>query len=142
MFNLETLRSKSIAELTKIAKDLGVKTAKNSDDNTIIFAILDFQASNTKVAKDYFNATEKSNTTDEPAAETPKPVRKQTTRKKAAAAKEPVNSEETPAAAKPENEEAETEQKSSIINDRREKKCIFSVREDYERRLSPGKPPF
>lgn len=51
MFNLETLRSKSISELTKITKDLGVKVTKNSDPDTIIFAILDFQASNTKIAK-------------------------------------------------------------------------------------------
>ena len=55
MFNIETLRSKSDADLTKITKDLGVKLAKNSTDNDKIFAILDFQASNTKVAKDYYN---------------------------------------------------------------------------------------
>ncbi|MBP0611967.1 transcription termination factor Rho [Chryseobacterium sp. cx-311] len=60
MFNLETLRSKSIAELTKIAKDLEVKLARNSDENTIIFAILDFQASNSKTAKEYYNSTEKA----------------------------------------------------------------------------------
>ena len=58
MFNIETLRSKSDADLTKITSDLGVKIAKNSNENDKIFAILDFQASNTKVAKDYFNATE------------------------------------------------------------------------------------
>jgi transcription termination factor Rho len=58
MFNIETLRSKSVTELTKILKDLGVKVARNSNENDKIFAILDFQASNPKVAKDYFNATE------------------------------------------------------------------------------------
>ena len=56
MFNIETLRSKSVTELTKILKDLGVKVARNSNENDKIFAILDFQASNPKVAKDYFNA--------------------------------------------------------------------------------------
>ena len=58
MFNIETLRSKSVTELTKILKDLGVKVARNSNENDKIFAILDFQASNPKVAKDYFNVTE------------------------------------------------------------------------------------
>jgi transcription termination factor Rho len=58
MFNIETLRSKSDSELAKITKDLGVKLAKTSTENDKVFAILDFQASNTKVAKDYYNATE------------------------------------------------------------------------------------
>ncbi len=58
MFNIETLRSKSLSELTKIAKDLGVKVPRNSTEETIVFAILDFQASNAKVAKEYYNATE------------------------------------------------------------------------------------
>ncbi|KIC64940.1 transcription termination factor Rho [Chryseobacterium taiwanense] len=71
MFNIETLRSKSVTELTKILKDLGVKVARNSNENDKIFAILDFQASNPKVAKDYFNATESSTTTEEPAVEKP-----------------------------------------------------------------------
>ena len=69
MFNIETLRSKSITDLTKILKDLGVKVARNSNENDKIFAILDFQASNPKVAKDYFNATESSMTTEEPPVE-------------------------------------------------------------------------
>lgn len=80
MFNIETLRSKSESELTKITKDLGVKLARNSSDNDKIFAILDFQASNTKVAKDYFNATELPMTTEENAA----PAPKKATRKPAA----------------------------------------------------------
>ena len=65
MFNIETLRSKSDSDLAKITNDLGVKTAKNSTDNDKIFAILDFQASNTKVVKDYFNATETPMNTEE-----------------------------------------------------------------------------
>lgn len=69
MFNIETLRSKSVTELTKILKDLGVKVARNSNENDKIFAILDFQASNPKVSKDYFNATEFSMNTEEKPAE-------------------------------------------------------------------------
>ncbi|MBK1894487.1 transcription termination factor Rho [Chryseobacterium paridis] len=69
MFNIETLRSKSVTELTKILKDLGVKVARNSTENDKIFAVLDFQASNPKVTKDYFNTTENSVTTEEKAVE-------------------------------------------------------------------------
>ncbi|ASW75115.1 transcription termination factor Rho [Chryseobacterium piperi] len=78
MFNIETLRSKSVTELTKILKDLGVKVARNSTENDKIFAILDFQASNPKVAKDYFNTTEVSmNTEDDTVQKEPKaPVKK------------------------------------------------------------------
>jgi transcription termination factor Rho len=71
MFNIETLRSKSVTELTKILKDLGVKVARNSTENDKIFAILDFQASNPKVAKEYFNATESSIAAEEKATEKP-----------------------------------------------------------------------
>ncbi len=73
MFNIETLRSKSLSELTKISKDLGVKIPRNSTEETIVFAILDFQASNPKVTKEYFNATE--NTMEEK-QESPKPKAK------------------------------------------------------------------
>ena len=78
MFNIETLRSKSVTELTKILKDLGVKVARNSNENDKIFAILDFQASNPKVSKDYFNTTEASITAEEAPAEKPAkaPVKK------------------------------------------------------------------
>jgi len=72
MFNIETLRSKSDSDLTKITNDLGVKIAKNGTDNDKIFAILDFQASNTKVVKDYFSATEKPMNTEEQKAPAPK----------------------------------------------------------------------
>ncbi|AZB24361.1 transcription termination factor Rho [Chryseobacterium bernardetii] len=86
MFNIETLRSKSVTELTKILKDLGVKVARNSNENDKIFAILDFQASNPKVAKDYFNATETSaNTEEAPAEKTAKAPIKKAAPKKAPA---------------------------------------------------------
>ena len=66
MFNIESLQSKSTTELTKICKDLGIKVARNSTENDKVFAILDFQATNPKVAKEYYNATEEKpeNTTE------------------------------------------------------------------------------
>jgi transcription termination factor Rho len=86
MFNIETLRSKSVTELTKILKDLGVKVARNSNENDKIFAVLDFQASNPKVAKDYFSATETSINTEETPAEKPvkAPAKKAAPKKPAA----------------------------------------------------------
>ncbi|WP_143068760.1 hypothetical protein [Kaistella treverensis] len=70
--------------MTKITSDLGVKIAKNSNENDKIFAILDFQASNTKVAKDYFTATEKPADSPETPAPAPKkaPVKKAAPKKK------------------------------------------------------------
>lgn len=92
MFNIETLRSKSVTELTKILRDLGVKVARNSTENDKIFAILDFQASNPKVAKDYFNTTETPASTEEAPAEKPAkaPVKKAAPKKTAAKPKAPV----------------------------------------------------
>ncbi|WP_407403259.1 transcription termination factor Rho [Chryseobacterium sp.] len=83
MFNIETLRSKSVSELTKILKDLGVKVARTSTENDKIFAILDFQASNPKVSKDYFNTTETTTETEEiPAEKVAKTAPKKTAPKK------------------------------------------------------------
>ncbi len=78
MFNIESLQSKSTTELTKICKDLGIKVSRNSTENDKVFAILDFQAANPKVAKEYYNATEEkpNNTTEN---QTPE---KKTTRKR------------------------------------------------------------
>lgn len=88
MFNIETLRSKSVTELTKILKDLGVKVARTSNENDKIFAILDFQASNPKITKEYFSSTEVSENKVEETAEKPvkntsrkTPAPKKTTRK-------------------------------------------------------------
>ncbi|CAM2923700.1 transcription termination factor Rho [Chryseobacterium flavum] len=108
MFNIETLRSKSVTELTKILKDLGVKVARNSNENDKIFAILDFQASNPKVAKDYFNATETSTNTEEATAEKPVKAPAKKAAPKKTAAKPKVN---TPKPAEPKAEE-EVEEKA------------------------------
>lgn len=58
MFNIESLQTKSATELIKICKDLGIKVSRNSTDNDKIFAILDFQATNSKMVKDYYDTTQ------------------------------------------------------------------------------------
>ena len=90
MFNIETLKSKSDSELTTIAKNLGLKVARNSSENDKIFAILDFQASNMQAVKDYLGNEE---TTEEKPTATTEKARKKTTRKKTTA-KKPVQKEE------------------------------------------------
>lgn len=107
MFNIETLRSKSVTELTKILKDLGVKVARTSNENDKIFAILDFQASNPKVTKDYFNTSETpAAVTEEQPAEkvVTKPAPKKAAPKKAVKPKVETATEpkETPSAKAPE----------------------------------------
>ncbi len=85
MFNIETLKAKSDADLVKITSDLGVKLAKNSTENDKIFAILDFQASNAKIAKDYYASTETPvNTEEKPAAVPKKPAAKKAAPRKKA----------------------------------------------------------
>ena len=79
MFNIESLQSKSTTELTKICKDLGIKVARNSTENDKVFAILDFQAANPKVAKEYYNATEEKT---ENTTENQTPEKKTTKRKR------------------------------------------------------------
>ena len=79
MFNIESLQSKSTTELTKICKDLGIKLARNSTENDKVFAILDFQAANPKVAKEYYNATEEKS---ENTTENQTPEKKTTKRKR------------------------------------------------------------
>jgi len=120
MFNIETLRSKSVTELTKILRDLGVKVARNSTDNDKIFAILDFQASNPKVAKDYFNTTETPASTEEAPAEKPAkaPVKKAAPKKPAAKPKAPVTEKtetENPTPEKPEDVKTEAPQVAESV---------------------------
>ena len=79
MFNIESLQSKSTTELTKICKDLAIKVARNSTENDKVFAILDFQAANPKVAKEYYNATEEK---PENTTENQTPEKKTTKRKR------------------------------------------------------------
>lgn len=78
MFNIETLRSKSDEELAQLSKDLGVKLARKSSPEDTVFAILDYQASNPKIIKDYLNATQENMTkkTEENSTENAAPVKK------------------------------------------------------------------
>lgn len=132
MFNIETLRSKSVTELTKILKDLGVKVARTSNENDKIFAILDFQASNPKVTKEYFNSTEVSENKEEQMPE--KPVK--TTSRKTAASKK---------TAKKALPEAEAEKKETQETPEKEikKEEIVSpeaAEEDKAKEISEEKP--
>ena len=76
MFDIESLKSKSDTELTKISKDLGVSVKKNSDTNERIYAILDFQASNPQVTKDYLSGGTEAKAAPEASAEPKKRGRK------------------------------------------------------------------
>ncbi|MFP3591748.1 transcription termination factor Rho [Chryseobacterium sp. SIMBA_038] len=115
MFNIETLRSKSVTELTKILKDLGVKVARNSNENDKIFAVLDFQASNPKVAKDYFNTTESSMNTEEnpPEKEAKAPVKKAAPKR----TPKPKPEAKAPVETKPKEEEKAVEVEKEIVSE-------------------------
>ena len=145
MFNIETLRSKSVTELTKILKDLGVKVARNSNENDKIFAILDFQASNPKVTKDYFNTTEVTATSaEEKPVEKPKPAPKKPAAKKTAKpkAETEVKEKETPPAAEPEvpkTEEAPVEEvkaEAEVAQETTEEKPTPSSNKQKRKRIS------
>lgn len=146
MFNIETLRSKSVTELTKILKDLGVKVARNSNENDKIFAILDFQASNPKVTKDYFNTTEvTAATADEKSAEKPltKPAPKKAAPKKTVKPKAETEVKETQPAPEPEvvkTEEAPVEEvkaEAGNTQETTEEKPAPSNNKQKRKRISP-----
>ncbi|WP_265428873.1 transcription termination factor Rho [Chryseobacterium sp. YIM B08800] len=145
MFNIETLRSKSVTELTKILKDLGVKVARNSNENDKIFAILDFQASNPKVTKDYFNTTEvtAASADEKPAEKAVKAAPKKAAPKKTAKPKvepkaeaepketqpapepEIVKTEEAPVEeVKAETPQIDVEEKTAPSNNRQKRKRV------------------
>ncbi len=146
MFNIETLRSKSVTELTKILKDLGVKVARNSNENDKIFAILDFQASNPKVAKDYFNVTETSMNGEEKETEKPakapakKPAPKKTAAKPKAETKTSTNikpqaeekprieaTEQVSEEPKPAEVKAETAEETSASSAKKKRKRVSAT---------------
>ncbi|WP_415325185.1 transcription termination factor Rho [Chryseobacterium sp. MMS23-Vi53] len=117
MFNIETLRSKSVTELTKILKDLGVKVARSSTENDKIFAILDFQASNPKVAKDYFNVTETSMNTEETPAEKPAKAPAKKAAPKKAPAKQKAEAKATTEAKPKAEPKIEAEVKEPVVEE-------------------------
>lgn len=132
MFNIETLRSKSVTELTKILKDLGVKVARTSNENDKIFAILDFQASNPKVTKEYFNSTEVSENKEEQMPE--KPVK--TTSRKTAASKKTVKK----ALPEAEAEKKETQETPEKEIKKEEIVSPEAAEEDKAKEISEEKP--
>ena len=136
MFNIETLRSKSDEELAKLSKDLGVKLTKKSTPEETVFAILDYQASNPKVIKDYLNANNENmnNTPDEtPKEDSPapkkrgrKPAEKSAEKKEEKPAdlensetEKPVKEEKANEDAKPENP-AKKKQRARISQEKTE----------------------
>ena len=141
MFNLETLRSKSAEELAKISNDLGVKSPKNSSENDKIFGILDFQASNTKVAKDYYNSTEKPAESPSPViSEEVKPVKKSAPKKKPVkkpVAETPEVSLETAAEEKGENTSEPKSPEPSKTRKRVEKKPLENSVQDVKTDEAP-----
>lgn len=84
------LRSKDKKELTKIARDLGLRVPRKSDENDIIFSILDFQASNTDKVKEYLSST----TPNEEEEKKQKPSRSKVERKTSKTTNEKEQNEE------------------------------------------------
>lgn len=110
MFNIETLKSKSDEELAKLSKDLGVKLAKKSTPEETVFAILDYQASNPKVIKDYLNANaENMNNTPDEIPKENNPAPKKRGRKTAEKQEQPPAATDNSETEKPVIEETATE---------------------------------
>ncbi len=109
------LRAKSDAEITKILKDLGIKTIRNASGNDKVFAILDFQASNPAVTKDYIGKSQAPIENAAPAATTeetpPAPKKRGRPAKKVqpVAAEEPAVTENTEVVTEPMTQEAPAE---------------------------------
>lgn len=144
MYNIETLRSKSDTEVTTILKGLGLKAAKNASENDKIFAILDFQASNPKVAKEYFNTNEKPlepEITEKPKARKPKAApKKPTTKAKSApeTAEAAPKLEETPTAEPIQEIEISTEQPAETESTANQP---TAAQKKKRQRLAPANPP-
>lgn len=125
MFNLETLRSKSETEVTKILKDLNVKVPRNSTEDGKIFAILDYQALNPKLVKDYYNSTETPVAETKPTVEKkPKPATrtnsKSNTKKTSTSA--PVEVVEEPKATSTEVANPETSEEKAVAESPKKKR--------------------
>lgn len=70
MFDIENLKLKSETELSTIAKGIGLSIKRNIEPIDIVYAILDFQAINKQMVKEYIEKMEV--TSDEKAAPAPK----------------------------------------------------------------------
>ena len=141
MFNIEALRSKSDAEIDKILKDLDLKVAKNSSENDRIFAILDYQATDTKKVREYFSATEKIEAEAEAPASAPKkrgrkPKATATATQETAALPEQTETPETPelvASTAPVAEKTATEKPARPAKNQRK-------RQPVENNVQPAEP--
>ncbi|WP_374329713.1 transcription termination factor Rho [Soonwooa sp.] len=84
MFNIDTLKSKSLDELTQISKDLGVKISRKPEHEQVVFAILDYQSTHQTEIKSYLEANNqlmkeveiKEEATEQKATPAKKPGRK------------------------------------------------------------------
>ncbi|RKE89936.1 transcription termination factor Rho [Epilithonimonas arachidiradicis] len=139
MFNIETLRSKSDEELAQLSKDLGVKLAKKSSPEDTVFAILDYQASNPKIIKDYLNATQENMTkkTEENSTEKASPAKKRG-RKPAEKPQEPV--EATPVAETSVKEEAPAEEKKTQSTPKKKPRARINQNQSEEATTSETAP--
>ena len=114
---------------------MGVKLAKNSTDNDKIFAILDFQASNAKIAKDYYNATETNMNTDENTNSAPKkPAPKRNIPKK-----KPEQPKDISAEIPFENNETPTEIVQEKVVETPEEKAILNQQKKKRQRMPAPK---
>lgn len=139
MFNIETLRSKSDEELAQLSKDLGVKLAKKSSPEDTVFAILDYQASNPKIIKDYLNATQKNMTkkTEENSTEKTSPAKKRG-RKPAEKPQEQI--EVSPVAEAPVKEETPAEEKKTQSPPKKKPRARINQNQSEETTASETAP--
>lgn len=139
MFNIETLRSKSDEELAQLSKDLGVKLAKKSSPEDTVFAILDYQASNPKIIKDYLNATQKNMTkkTEENSTEKASPAKKRG-RKPAEKPQEQI--EVSPIAEAPVKEETPAEEKKTQSPPKKKPRARINQNQSEETTASETAP--
>ncbi len=66
MFNIDTLKSKSLEDLTQISKDLGVKIGRKPNHEETVFAILDYQSTHAPEIKNYLEANKIPMNAEEP----------------------------------------------------------------------------
>ncbi len=139
MFNIETLRSKSDEELAQLSKDLGVKLAKKSSPEDTVFAILDYQASNPKIIKDYLNATQKNMTkkTEENSTEKASPAKKRG-RKPSEKPQEQI--EVSPVAEAPVKEETPAEEKKTQSPPKKKPRARINQNQSEETTASETAP--
>lgn len=132
MFNIEALQAKPETELKKILKDLGVKVGKNAANNDKVFAILDFQASNKKLVKEYLSAAQSTGTAAAEEQAEEKPAPKKRGRKPAA-----KKTEETPEA--PAETPAELPEENVTVEEKPQQRR--QQKNNSRKKAEPGNQP-